>query len=327
MTMAELSRPIGDARMRAAPRPIFSRPVQPVGVPLYLGADRHGTELAPQVIDDALRYRLRRWGFDDILARLAPLRMVVPPPIPLDQAVDPYERIRHMAALVDLSTRLADDVHALIAAGTLPVILGGDHAVAIGSVAGAARGRRRLAVIWFDAHGDVNTPETSPSGHIHGMPLALALGAGHERLLACCAAPLQPEDVYLIGVRELDPGERRFLREHHVHVYTAYDVSMMGVRRILEEVRTDISSKAIDGVHISFDVDVVDPVVLPGTGTKAFGGLSFREANASLKRLRDSDLPIISADFVELNPLLDDAGRSVEIAAHLLATFLGEEIL
>lgn len=319
--------PAADRSRHPDPRPIFSRPVQPIGVPLYLGADRHGAELAPQVIDDALRYRLRRWGFEEILARLAPLRTVAPLPLTLDHGIGPYERIRHLPELVDLTTRLAGEVHTLIAGDTLPVVLGGDHAVAIGSVAGAARDCRRLAVIWFDAHGDVNTPETSPSGHIHGMALALALGAGDERLCACFERPLLAEDVYLIGVRELDPGERRFLRERRVHVYTAYDVSMLGVRRILEEVRTDISTKPIDGVHVSFDVDVVDPVVLPGTGTKAFGGLSFREANASLKRLRDSDLPIISADIVELNPLLDDAGRSVEITAHLLATFLGEEIL
>jgi arginase len=312
--------------MRATPA-WSSRPVQPIGVPLYLGADQHGAELSPTVLDDALRFRLRRWGFDDILARVAPLITVTPPPADPAASRGAFERARHLPAIAAVSADLARVVERTIASGALAVVLGGDHSLSIGSLAGSAAAGGRLAVIWLDAHGDVNTPDTSPSGHIHGMPLAVALGAGDARLTGLLGRPPLARDVYMIGVRELDPGERQFLRARPVHVYTAHTVSQVGIRRILDDIQADLIAKPIDAVHVSFDMDVVDPVTLPGTGAKAFGGLSFREANFALKRLRDSGLPIVAADFVELNPLLDVAGRSVEIAAHLLATFLGEEIL
>jgi arginase len=193
-------------------------------------------------------------------------------------------------------------------------------------VAGAALACHRLAVIWFDAHGDLNWPEVSPSGHVHGMPLGVSLGRGLSELTSIgVRAELRAEDVYLIGVRSLDFAERAWIREGAIFCASMAEIDEVGLETVIERVMGRINGSAVDAVHVSFDVDALDPLVMPGTGTPSIGGLTFREAAHLLRRLRASDLPIHSLDWVELNPALDPTGNSTHAAVKLLSIALGEE--
>jgi arginase len=215
-------------------------------------------------------------------------------------------------------------VSAAVLAGHLPLVIGGDHALSIGSIGGAALSRR-LGVIWIDAHADINTPQTSPSGHVHGMPLAAAIGRGPQVLIDVAAGGrLALENLVYIGVRDLDRGERELLRASGALVVSMDRVDEMGLRAIARETVERLLANGVEAVHLSFDLDSLDPTILPGTGTRVPGGFTFREARRLLTLLRESDLPIISADVVELNPLLDPSGGSTEIAASLTAALLGE---
>jgi arginase len=206
-------------------------------------------------------------------------------------------------------------------------VIGGDHALSIGSLAGAGRDCR-LGVIWLDAHGDINTPETSPSGHVHGMPLAAAIGRGPRELVAIGQqADLQLDDLIYLGVRDLDPGERRLLRESPALVFSMAIIDRIGIDAAWSETARRLRERRVDAVHVSLDLDVLDPAIMRGTGTRVPGGLTYREAHRLLTLLRESDLPIVSVDVVELNPTLDPDGASTEVAAALTAVLLGEEML
>jgi arginase len=223
---------------------------------------------------------------------------------------------------------LADSVSATIERGRLPVIMGGDHAVSIGSIAGAADRCERLAVIWIDAHADMNWPEVSPSGRLHGMSLGASMGRGPKQLtgLHNDARKVDPADVYLIGIRLLDPGEESWLQEGCATLYSMPDIDSVGIDASVQHVIARIRASGVDAVHISFDLDSLDPLVLSGTGTAERGGFTYREASRILRLFRDSDLPIRSLDWVELNPDLDPSGGSAEVAADLLAVALGEDV-
>jgi arginase len=205
-----------------------------------------------------------------------------------------------------------------------PVVLGGDHSIAMGSVTGCSR-RQRTGVIWVDAHGDFNTPETSPSGNIHGMPLAALCGYGDERLihLAWPGAKLRPEDVVLIGVRDLDAQERRLMREAGVTVFTMTEVDHLGLSRIAEETLARLGDLA--RLHVSLDADVLDPEIAPGVGTPVPGGLTFREAHLLMELFADSG-QVTSLDLVEVNPILDRENRTANTLVGLAASLLGKKI-
>lgn len=205
-----------------------------------------------------------------------------------------------------------------------PIVLGGDHSIAMGSVTGCSR-KMRTGVIWVDAHGDFNTPETSPSGNIHGMPLAALCGLGDPRLvdLGWPGAKIRPEDVVLIGVRDLDSEEQRLMREARVTVYTMKEVDRMGLPRIAEEALNRLSGLA--RVHVSFDADVLDPEVAPGVGTPVLGGLTYREAHLLMELFADSG-KITSLDLVEVNPILDRENRTAATLVGMTASLLGKKI-
>ncbi len=302
--------------------------VTPILVPMALGSMRRGVDLGSETLARGLRERWERRGDTDLVARIGDSLAVPVAALPETDPVRHPGQALHAYEIAQASLKLAEQTRNVIEQGNLPLILGGDHAVAIGSVAGAALACQRLAVIWIDAHGDLNWPEVSPSGHVHGMPLGASLGRGPAELTGIGVNPdLRPDDIYLIGVRSLDFAERAWIREGRLHCASMADVDDVGLDVVIDDVIAGIASSGADAVHVSFDVDALDPSVIPGTGTPSIGGLTFREAAHLLRRLRDCDLPVHSLDWVELNPALDPSGASTNAAVKLLAIALGEEMV
>jgi arginase len=224
-------------------------------------------------------------------------------------------------AVKDFNTILAGAVDASVSNGAFPLILGGDHSLAIGSLAGISRHYENLGVIWYDAHGDLNDSRTSPSGNIHGMPLGISCGIGDTDLVNLYDAgpKVKPENIVLIGMRDLDEGEKQYIHDNDILTFTMTDVKMMGIAEVMKQALDHLVEKC-DGIHLSLDVDGLDPMETPGTGTPVDGGFSLSETQLAMSILNDSDR-ITSMDLVEVNPLLDDrnktAGKAVEIAASL----------
>lgn len=285
-----------------------------IGVPMDLGAGRRGVDMGPS----ALRYaRLLEelealgYGVED----LGDVR------VPLAETLWARRRTRgsYLEEIRQAAWELKERLKGL-PGDVFPIVLGGDHSLSMGSVSGVARGR--VGVIWVDAHGDFNTPETSPSGNIHGMPLAVLSGLGHPRLTEAFRA-VDPKDVVLIGVRSLDPGEKRLLRELGVAVYTMHEVDRLGVARIVEEALERLAGLPL---HVSLDADVLDPTLAPGVGTPVPGGLTYREAHLLMELLAQSGR-VRSLDLVEVNPILDERNRTAEMMVGLALSLLGKRIL
>ena len=284
-----------------------------VGVPMDLGANRRGVDMGPS----ALRYARLLEQLEDLGYTVEDLGDV---PVSLARAsrrrgrgLAYLEEIR--AAALVLKERLA-----ALPEVVFPIVFGVDHSLSMGSVAGAARGRR-VGVVWVDAHADFNTPETSPSGNVHGMPLAVLSGLGHPRLTEVFRA-VDPKDVVLVGVRSLDPGEKRLLKEAGVRVYTMHEVDRLGVARIAEEVLKHLQGLPL---HVSLDADVLDPTLAPGVGTPVPGGLTYREAHLLMEILAESGR-VQSLDLVEVNPILDERNRTAEMLVGLALSLLGKRI-
>jgi len=210
--------------------------------------------------------------------------------------------------------------------GWLPLVLGGDHSISLGTLTGVTR-HRSVGVVWLDAHGDFNTAETSPSGNIHGMVLSALAGYGDERLVGLDGRrpKVDPRNVALIGVRELDPEERSLIRESAIQVYTMHDVDRVGLPRAVE-LALDRMDSSLDGVHVSLDLDVVDPLQAPGVGTPVLGGLSYRETHLALELLAAGPR-IVSMDVVEVNPILDARNATARLAVEFILSALGKRIL
>lgn len=299
-----------------------TRTVTVLGVPMDLGQGRRGVDMGPS----ALRYT----RFEESLAalgyRVEDLGDVdVPVPESLPGGAAPgrsgmvyLEAIRQVCE--ETARRLAE-----APADAFPIVLGGDHTVSMGSVTGVSR-RRRIGVIWIDAHTDFNTAETSPSGNIHGMPLATLCGFGDRRLIdiGWPGAKVRPEDVVVIGVRSVDVGERELLRRLGVTVYTMKEVDRLGLPRIAEETVARLTP--LPAVHVSLDADVLDPEIGPGVGTPIPGGLTYREAHLLMELLSDAGIAT-SLDLVEVNPILDRSNRTAEMMVELAASLLGKRIL
>jgi arginase len=282
-----------------------------VGVPMDLGAGRRGVDMGPS----ALRYARLLEELEALGLEVEDLGNVrVPLAETLRGRKGPYlEEIRQAA--LELKERLMN-----LPEEVFPIVLGGDHSLAMGSVSGVARGR--VGVIWVDAHADFNTPETSPSGNIHGMPLAVLCGLGHPRLTEVFQA-VDPKDVVLIGVRSVDPGEARLLKEMGVRVYTMHEVDRLGIAPIAEEALSYLEGLPL---HVSLDADVLDPTLAPGVGTPVPGGLSYREAHLLMEILALSGR-VRSLDLVEVNPILDEKNRTALMMVGLALSLLGKRIL
>jgi arginase len=293
-----------------------------IGAALDLGSGRRGVDMGPSAIRYAqLAERIGALGYELEDRGNVGAGMV--------EALDVGDpAARYWTAIKRTCEELAGEVGAVARDGRVPLVLGGDHAVAIGTLGGlAATHGKPGGVIWFDAHTDVNTPATSPSGNVHGMPLAIALGlTGDERFESdAWPVPMLAEDAtVLIGVRSVDEGERRRLRELGVKVFTMYDVDRFGMHRVVEEAIEIASSAAF--VHVSFDMDVVDPDQAPGVGTPVRGGITYREAHLGMELVAKHGI-LTSLELVEVNPVLDEHNATASLAVELACSALGARIL
>ena len=301
------------------------KPVHIIGVPLDLGGGRRGVDMGPSA--------LRIAGIRDQIAalgRIAVDKGDLPAPIPETQrpADTKKKYIRDIAKvcqkLHDLSLKSLDD-------GALPLVLGGDHSLAAGSVAASAEWVRRsaskpLGLIWIDAHGDMNTPATTESGNVHGMPLAALLGQEPLELASIGFSPsVLPQHTVLVGIRNLDEREKEQIRASGVHVFTMKDIDRDGIARVAERA-IGLAARDTGGIHVSFDMDVCDPAIAPGVGTPVRGGFDYREAHMIMEMVADSR-QLIALDLVEVNPTLDIRNTTAEFGAELALSALGKGIL
>jgi arginase len=297
------------------------REVDVIGAPLDLGAGRRGVDMGPS----AIRYA----GLEQQLAEKLGVRVndvgnVISPVVETTEMGD--TSARYLSQILDLCERLSVLVEQAAARGALPLVLGGDHSVALGSLVGMAKVRGAGGVVWIDAHGDLNTPATSPSGNVHGMVLAAALGHGGD-VFSRDGWPLpavEPGRIALVGVRSLDDGERALLGEIDAKVFTMSEIDRIGVEPCMREAIAHAAGGAF--LHVSLDLDVVDPDYAPGVGTPVRGGLSYREAHLAMETVAESGL-IDSMDVVEVNPILDRENATGQLAVELVASALGARIL
>jgi arginase len=296
-----------------------SRKVAIIGAALDLGQGRRGVDMGPSAMRAAgLEERIRSLGYE------VRDHGNVASPEPEATAVHD-EHARFLPEIRETCARIAGVVGDAVGAGEIPLVLGGDHSIALGTLGGLAAARGAGGVLWMDAHSDVNTPETSPSGNVHGMPLAAALGLG-GRAFEHSAWPLpavDPRRVALLGARELDEGERGLLRQAGVRVFSMSEIDRVGIERAVREALDRVADAPF--VHVSLDMDVLDPEIAPGVGTPVRGGLTYREAHLALELVAESGLAG-SLEVVEVNPILDRENTTALTAVELVASALGKTI-
>ena len=291
-----------------------------IGAALDLGAGRRGVDMGPSAIRYAgledrltrLGYRCLDWGNVETAVQEA--------------TEETDESARYLPEIKAACGRVARLVGLALEQGSLPLVLGGDHSVAMGTLGGLARARGVGGVLWIDAHSDLNTPESSPSGNVHGMPLAAAIGLTDERFEseAWTLPAVEPERVALVGLRSVDSRERERIRELGIKAYTMSDIDRIGIERAVRESLTQIAGPGF--IHVSLDMDALDPEVAPGVGTPVRGGLSYREAHLALELVAESGLAG-SFEVVEVNPILDRENATGQLAVELVASALGKTIL
>lgn len=287
-----------------------------LGVPFWLGQRKYGPNLGPDAV--------RAAGLADKFAALD-IDYLDEGNLSLPDVAEKGRNstVRNLKAVAAASEATAKAVSDIVAAGRKPFILGGDHSVAIGTIAGIASHYENLGVIWYDAHGDLNTPDTSPTGNIHGMPLAACLGLGHSELVRVggYAGKIKPENIVLIGVRDLDAGEVELISRLNIKVYTAADVHRLGISNVIEETIAYLAGRC-DGIHLSFDLDGIDPLEAPGVGTPVEQGISLADSITALQ-IFHAFRCISSVEFVEINPLLDEGNTTAKAAVTLAAALCG----
>lgn len=291
-----------------------------------LGASRRGVDMGPSAVRYTdLRDRLEKLGHDvDDIGN-------VPVPLREDAARGAQRGARYLGAITDVCADVAARTKDALKAGRTPVVLGGDHALAAGSIAGAAsflqEKKKRLGALWIDAHGDLNTPGTSKSGNVHGMPLAALLGQGDKAMVEIAGAEpaLRASDLALIGLRDLDVAERSHIKKWKLSAFTMRALDERGLRSVLEEALT-IATRDTGGIWLSFDMDVIDPEEAPGVGTAVPGGMTYREAHLAMEMIADTG-KLVGLDMVEVNPVLDERNRTAQIACELICSALGKRIL
>jgi arginase len=292
-----------------------------IGVPMDLGADRRGVDMGPS----AIRYAHLHQKIEELEYSLTDKgNMEVPIPETCSIS-DP--RLKYLDCIIPMARRVAGTVATSIQGGRFPLVLGGDHSLSAGSIRGAAK-HKKLGVIWVDAHADFNTVETTPSGNIHGMPLAALCGMGDSRLVCLweddTAPVLDPRRVAIIGARDLDPGEKRNLREAGVMVQSMEQIDRIGMIAALEKALERVS-RDVDGIYLSFDMDALDPRHAPGVGTPVPGGLTYREAHLACEVIAETG-KLIGMDLVEVNPILDVQNQTAILAVEFIRSALGSRI-
>jgi arginase len=302
------------------------KPIHIIGVPLDLGGGRRGVDMGPSAFRIAgLGDRIAALGYPTVdKGDLAA-------PIPETQK-QRDERKKYINDIAKVCQKLYQTSLASFDEGAMPVVLGGDHSLAAGSVAAAAEWAKKtsdqpIGLLWVDAHGDMNTPATSLSGNVHGMPLAALLGSEPAELakIGTLSPKVLPAHTVIIGVRNLDEREKISVRDSHVHVFTMKDIDRQGIAAILEQA-ISFAGNGTAGIHVSFDMDVCDPLIAPGVGTPVKGGLDYREAHMVMEMVADSGL-LMSLDLVEVNPTLDLRNTTAQLGTELALSALGMKIL
>lgn len=296
------------------------RRIRIIGVPIDLGADRRGVDMGPSAIRYAgLNARLQRLGWE--VEDTGNLEVPVPETREIRDT-----RLKYLPEIRMVSEQLAGAVAKALADGAVPLVLGGDHSIGIGSLAGIAANGKRRGVIWFDTHGDYNSPETTRSGNIHGMPLAVANGIGAKDLtfIGGQDKKLWEENTVIIGARDFDLDERELLHQSKITVFTMSDIDQLGMKEVVSR-GLEIAGRGSEGIHISFDLDVIDPAEAPGVGTPVAGGITYREAHLAMELVAESGL-LLSLDMAEVNPILDIQNKTAELAVGLICSAFGKRI-
>lgn len=292
-----------------------------IGAPMDLGADRRGVDIGTSAIRYAeITERLRNLGHS--VKDMG--NLVIPPPELQPQG---HLKLKYLEPIVRVSKELSTIVTSILQEGDFPLILGGDHSIALGSVWGVANVHKNVGVIWVDAHADFNTDQSTPSGNIHGMILAALAGIGHSSLttLGGWQPKIHAETIVIVGARDLDPAEQGLLHAHSIHVFTMSEIDQLGISEIMHQAIA-IAGQQNDGIHLSLDMDALDPKEAPGVGTPVRGGLTYREAHLAMELIADSR-QLVSMDVVEVNPILDRENATALLAVELVLSALGKKIL
>jgi len=296
-----------------------------LGAPLDLGAGRRGVDMGPSALRLAgLNAKLASLGYQlEDLGNVSVAQQESTPSGP--------KNAKYLRQIAEICTKLAGLVESVLAAGNFPLVLGGDHSVATGTVSGASnsfhkRGEK-IGLIWIDAHADMNTPESSPSGNVHGMPLACCVGRGPRELthIFDYAPKIEGVNVVLIGTRDVDQRERALVRESGVTAFTMRDIDERGLPKVMERAIA-VANEGTSGFHLSLDMDVVDPDEAPGVGTPVRGGMTYREAHLAMETICDCSR-MVSMEVVEVNPVLDEANRTALLGVELVMSAMGKKIL
>jgi arginase len=284
-----------------------------IGVPMDLGADRRGVDMGPS----AIRYARLREGLEALgIAQLVDHGNIAVP-VPESAVAQTVKNAKYLPIILAVCDELSKIVEATIRGGGFPLVLGGDHSIAIGTLAGVYRARKRQpGLIWIDAHGDINTPLTSPSGNVHGMPVSIALEEHH----------IAVDRTVLVGLRDVDAGERKRIAELGVRAYSMSEIDRRGMERVMEEAIAIVGAGGPGSVHVSFDMDGIDPREAPGVGTAVPGGLTYREAHLAMEMVADAGV-LGSLEVTETNPILDEHNRTAILAVELILSALGKTIL
>src|SRR5579864_8759783 len=296
-----------------------------LGAPLDLGAGRRGVDMGPSAVRVAnLNVRLAELGY-----QVEDLGNV--PVVQRESQTEGDPKAKYLSQITETCTRLAQMVAAVMTAGKFPLILGGDHSAAIGTVSGVSQHFRsrgeKLGMVWIDAHTDMNTPASSPCGNVHGMPLACCVGLGPPELsnIFGYSPKIDPANVAQVGIRSVDVKERENVQRSGVHAFTMRDIDERGMRSVIEQA-IEVASPGTAGIHVSLDMDAVDPDEAPGVGTPVRGGITYREAHLAMEMLGDTG-HLTSLEVVEVNPVIDEVNRTAILAVELALSAMGKRIL
>jgi len=304
---------------------IETRHIRIIGVPLDLGQSRRGVDMGPSAMRVAgLEAKLEALGYEVEDGGNVPVAL-----LETESEGDP--RAKYLNEITETCSAHAELVIHTLEAGKIPLALGGDHSIAVGTVSGVAefyrRKEQRIGLLWIDAHTDINTPDSSPSGNVHGMPLGAIMGLFHSPLsdMYGFSPKVRPGNVALVGVRDVDKYERENIRQAGVHVFTMRDIDERGMRAVMEEALRLVLS-GTTGYHVSLDLDWIDPEDAPGVGTPVWGGATYREAHLAMEIIADNG-HMLSFELVEVNPVLDERNQTAELAVELALSAFGKKIL
>jgi arginase len=296
-----------------------------IGVPMDLGASRRGVDMGPSALRVAgLQARIKQLGHQ--VEDIGNLKV--------KQAEEQHygeKRIKYLNEIAETCKELAETAQKSLEEGLLPLVLGGDHSIAVGSLSGVSahfrKQEKHVGYIWLDAHGDMNTPESSPSGNVHGMPLASVMGYGAPELVELLGfkPKVEPQNVVLVGVRDLDTQEKRLVKKSGVHVFTMRDIDERGMREVMSEA-LKFAGDDTGGIAVSLDMDFVDPSDAPGVGTPVRGGVTYREAHLAMEMIADTEA-MVSLEVVEINPVIDEHNMTALLGVELVCSGLGKKIL